>query len=68
MTKNMATVENMLKAPQSKKLRVKSLMKFRTKFIRMRINYILSTSKGIMSLEDALLLNVGGKVLFKIYS
>ena len=62
------TVENMVKAPQSKKLRIKSLLKFRSKYIRMRINYIVSTSKGIMSIEDAISLNLGGKVLFKIYS
>ena len=62
------TVENMVKAPQSKQLRIKSLLKFRSKYIRMRINYIVSTSKGIMSIEDAISLNLGGKVLFKIYS
>ena len=62
------TVENMVKAPQSKELRIKNLLKFRSKYIRMRINYIVSTSKGIMSIEDAISLNLGGKVLFKIYS
>jgi ribosomal protein S8 len=62
------TVENMIKAPQSKKLRVKNLLKFRSKYIRMRINYIISTTKGIMSIENAISLNLGGKVLFKIYS
>jgi len=62
------SVENMAKAPRIKKLQVRNFLKFRTKYIRMRINYVISTTKGLMSAEDAFLNRLGGIVLFKIYS
>ena len=61
-------IENMAKVPRIKKLQVRSFLKFRTKYIRMRINYVISTTQGLMSAEDAFLQRLGGTVLFKIYS
>jgi len=62
------SVENMAKAPRIKKLHIRNFLKFRTKYIRMRINYVISTTQGLMSAEDAFLRKLGGTVLFKIYS
>tara|TARA_Y100001954_G_scaffold211268_1_gene238000 strand:- start:449 stop:625 length:177 start_codon:yes stop_codon:yes gene_type:complete len=58
----------MAKAPRIKKLHIRNFLKFRTKYIRMRINYVISTTQGLMSAEDAFLRKLGGTVLFKIYS
>lgn len=61
-------IQNIAKVSRLKRLRIRNKFSMRTKYNTSRVDYVLSTSKGLLSTNEAFINNLGGIPLLKILS
>lgn len=61
-------IQNIAKVSRLKRLRIRNKLSMRAKYNVSRVDYILSTSKGLLSLNEAFIQKLGGIPLLKILS